>query len=117
MAKKSPKSNGSPKSSVVNVGLTQMSCAEDVKANRTKQIRLVEEAAKQGAQIICTQELFRSQYFCQVEDHAFFKLAETIPGPTTDAFCKAREEAQGRHHRVAVREARRRPLPQHRRDH
>src|SRR6266478_4679836 len=41
-----------------------------------------------GAQIICTQELFRSQYFCQVEDHRFFKLAETIPGPSTDAFSK-----------------------------
>ena len=32
--------------------------------------------------------MFASQYFCQVEDHRFFKLAETIPGPSTDAFCK-----------------------------
>ncbi len=84
MAKKRSKSNGS----IVNVGLTQMSCSEDVKANRAKQIRLVEQAAKAGAKIICTQELFASQYFCQVEDHRFFKLAETIPGPSTDAFCK-----------------------------
>ena len=48
MAKKNSKTNGSPKSSVVNVGLTQMSCSEDVKANRAKQIRLVEAAAKKG---------------------------------------------------------------------
>src|SRR4051812_44019016 len=75
-------------SSIVNVGLTQMSCSADVRENRAKQIRLVEQAAKQGAQIICTQELFASQYFCQVEDHRFFKLAETIPGPSTDAFTK-----------------------------
>ena len=32
------------------------------------------------------QELFRSPYFCQLEDHRFFKTAETIPGPSTDAF-------------------------------
>jgi N-carbamoylputrescine amidase len=48
----------------------------------------VERAAKDGAQIICTQELFRSQYFCQTEDHANFKLAEAVPGPTTTIFQK-----------------------------
>src|SRR5882724_3279207 len=84
MAKKLSKSN----SAIVNVGLTQMACGEDVKANRANQIRLVEQAAKQGAKIICTQEMFASQYFCQVEDHRFFKLAETIPGPSTDALGK-----------------------------
>jgi N-carbamoylputrescine amidase len=75
-------------SQIVNVGLTQMSCSPDVRENRAKQTRLIERAAKQGAQIICTQELFASQYFCQVEDHRFFKLAETIPGPSTAAFTK-----------------------------
>lgn len=73
---------------VVSVGLTQMSCVEDVRANRARQIRLVEEAADAGAQIICTQEMFTSQYFCQVEDHRFFDLAEPIPGPSTDALAK-----------------------------
>jgi N-carbamoylputrescine amidase len=73
---------------IVQVGLTQMSCSTDVKANRAKQLRLVEQAAKQGADIVCTQELFASQYFCQIEDHRFFKLAETIPGPSTDAMGK-----------------------------
>ena len=84
MAKRSAK----PNSSTVHIALTQMSCVEDVKINRANQAKLVEQAAKQGAKIICTQEMFASQYFCQVEDHRFFKLAETIPGPSTDLFCK-----------------------------
>jgi N-carbamoylputrescine amidase len=46
------------------------------------------EAARQGARIVCTQELFRSQYFCQCEDHRYFELAEPIPGPSTRAFQK-----------------------------
>jgi N-carbamoylputrescine amidase len=74
--------------SIVTVGLTQMACDADFKANLKRQLALTEQAAKGGAKIICTQELFGSQYFCQVEDHRFFKLAETIPGPSTDAFCK-----------------------------
>jgi N-carbamoylputrescine amidase len=65
-----------------------MACADDPAENLRKQVRLVERAASQGAQIICTQELFRSQYFCQVEDHRFFKFAEPIPGPSTDALTR-----------------------------
>lgn len=65
-----------------------MACGPDAKANLDRQIRLLDEAARQGGQILCTQELFRSQYFCQLEDHRFFKLAETIPGPSTDALGK-----------------------------
>ncbi len=73
---------------VVNIGLTQMACVEDPRENRARQVALVEEAARSGAQVICTQELFTSQYFCQVEDHRFFSLAESIPGPSTDALSK-----------------------------
>ena len=76
------------KGRVVSVALTQMACGEDSRRNLERQVDLVEQAAKAGSKIICTQELFRSQYFCQVEDHRFFKLAETIPGPSTDALCK-----------------------------
>jgi len=72
-------------SSSVKVGLTQMACGEIPEANMARQVALVERALRQGAQIVCTQELFRSQYFCQSEEHRFFALAETIPGPTTDA--------------------------------
>jgi N-carbamoylputrescine amidase len=78
----------SSKNRVVNVGLTQMACAADPDANLKHQVRLVERAAKAGANIIATQEMFRSQYFCQCEDHRFFKLAESIPGPSTDALGK-----------------------------
>jgi N-carbamoylputrescine amidase len=85
-AKNNP--NGKKNRRIVNIGLTQMACGEDVAKNRANQLRLLEQAAKKGAQILCTQELFTSQYFCQVEDHRFFKLAETIPGPSTDAMSK-----------------------------
>jgi N-carbamoylputrescine amidase len=77
-----------PAARVVKLGLIQTACTADADANLKKTLRLAERAAKSGAQIICTQELFRSQYFCQSEDHENFKLAETIPGPSTDAFCK-----------------------------
>src|SRR5690349_3110396 len=88
--KKKPRTNnGRPSAGrVVNIGLTQMACSPDANANLKNQVRLAEQAGKAGAQIICTQELFRSQYFCQIEDHRFFKLAETIPGPSTDALAK-----------------------------
>ena len=76
------------KSSVVKLGLLQAACSSDPKENLKKTLALAEKAAKQGAQIICTQELFRSQYFCQIEDHKYFDLAETSPGPSTEAFQK-----------------------------
>jgi N-carbamoylputrescine amidase len=78
---------------VVRVGLTQMACAPEPRENRVRQLKLLERAVEQGAQIVCTQELFASQYFCQVEDHRFFKLAETIPGPSTDVFSKLAKRA------------------------
>ena len=74
-----------PTNSKVTIGLIQSACSADPAANVEKTLSLAKRAAKQGAQIICTQELFRSQYFCQSEDHANFSLAEPIPGPTTEA--------------------------------
>lgn len=74
--------------SKITLGLLQHASGPDPKANLKKCLALAEQAAKQGAQIICTQELFRSQYFCQSEDHANFELAEPIPGPSTAAFQK-----------------------------
>lgn len=76
------------RSSVVKLGLLQTTCSADPEANLEKTLAFAGRAAKQGAQIICTQELFRSQYFCQSEDHENFKLAEPIPGPSTAAFQK-----------------------------
>ncbi len=69
---------------IVKVGLVQMSCTADVAGNKAKAISKIREAAKQGAQIICLQELYTSLYFCDVEAYENFKLAETIPGKTTD---------------------------------
>jgi len=76
------------KTSIVKLGLLQTRCSPKPEENLRKTLALAEKAAQQGAHIISTQELFRSQYFCQSEDHANFKLAETIPGPTTEAFQK-----------------------------
>jgi N-carbamoylputrescine amidase len=68
----------------VNIGLVQMSCSADVDANLRKAMEKIREAAAKGAQIVCLQELFRSLYFCDVEDHSNFALAEAIPGPSTE---------------------------------
>ncbi len=65
-----------------------MSCVADKKSNLTKTIEKINEAAAKGAQIICLQELFTSLYFCDVEDHDNFLLAEAIPGATTDTLSK-----------------------------
>jgi N-carbamoylputrescine amidase len=76
----------------VKVGLVQMSCTADVNDNLAKAIAKTREAAAQGAQIVCLQELFKSLYFCDVEDHANFSLGETIPGPTTDVLSELAKE-------------------------
>ena len=75
-------------SSEVTLGLIQTSCSANPAENLKKTLAAAERAAQSGANIICTQELFRSQYFCQSEDHKNFDLAETIPGPSTAAFQK-----------------------------
>jgi N-carbamoylputrescine amidase len=72
--------------SKVTLALLQHACAADPSANLEKTLALAERAARRGAQIVCTQELFRSRYFCQSEAYGNFGLAETIPGPTTEAF-------------------------------
>jgi N-carbamoylputrescine amidase len=68
------------------VGLVQMACTTDAAENLDHAMAKIREAAAKGAQIVCLQELFRSQYFCRVEDANLFDLAESIPGPSTDAF-------------------------------
>jgi len=82
---------------IVKIGLLQTDCSANLDANLKKTLALAGRAAKTGAQIICTQELFRSRYFCQNEDYKDFRLAEKIPGTSTDAFCKLAKK-----HRVVV---------------
>jgi N-carbamoylputrescine amidase len=78
--------------SSVTLGLVQMRCTLNPDENMRKAMQGIRDAAARGAQIVCLQELFRSQYFCQVEDHANFDLAEPIPGPSTDLLAPLAKE-------------------------
>ena len=66
--------------SKVTLGLVQTAVSADLDANLEKAVERSIAAAKDGAQIICLQELFRGHYFCQIEDHKYFGWAESIPG-------------------------------------
>ncbi len=72
--------------SQVTLALLQHACVADPAANLAKTLALATRAARRGANIICTQELFQTPYFCQSENYANFALAEKIPGPTTALF-------------------------------
>lgn len=68
----------------VQIGLVQLSCTRDKAENMARHVEKIREAAALGAQVVCLQELFLSQYFCDVEAYENFELAESIPGPSTD---------------------------------
>ena len=74
------------------IGLIQMACSRDPNENLAKAEWRIREAAGKGAQIVCLQELFRSQYFCREEDPAMFDLAEPVPGPTTESLSRLARE-------------------------
>ncbi len=75
-----------------SIGLIQMACSTEQAENLEKAIVRVREAAKRGAKVICLPELFRSQYFCREENADLFELAESIPGPSTEAIGKVAGE-------------------------
>jgi N-carbamoylputrescine amidase len=79
------------------LGLIQIRCSPEPEKNFARVTEMISQAAAKGAKIICTPELFRSQYFCQSENHDYFKLAEPIPGPSTEALGKL-----ARRHRVVI---------------
>jgi N-carbamoylputrescine amidase len=79
------------------LGLIQTRCSPDPAENFARAAAKISQAARQGARIICTQELFTSQYFCQSENHDHFQLAEPIPGPSTAALQKL-----ARRHRAVI---------------
>jgi N-carbamoylputrescine amidase len=81
----------------VQVGLVQMSCSSKKDDNIQRAVLKIREAAAKGAQIICLQELFTSLYFCDVEEYDNFKLAEPVPGPTTDTL-----QAVAKEHGVVI---------------
>src|SRR5206468_9259555 len=74
-----------PAPSKFKLGLIQVSCGVSVEENLQKALFLIRQGVQRGAQIICLQELFRSQYFCQKQEASIFDLAEPIPGPSTEA--------------------------------
>ena len=67
------------------IGLVQMRCTSDAARNLAVADSMIRQAAQDSARVVCLPELFRSQYFCQSEDHSKFALAEPVPGPTTEA--------------------------------
>ena len=72
-------------SPTTKVALVQMRCGVEPEKNLARATDFIRDAAKQGAEIVCLPELFRSQYFCQTEDHKNFDLAEEVPGQSTAA--------------------------------
>lgn len=76
----------------VKIGTVQMSCTQSPQENMAKAVARIREAAAKGAQVVCLQELFTSLYFCDVEDYENFKLAEAIPGPSTDVLSEVAKE-------------------------
>lgn len=83
-----------PREQPFRVGLVQMTCSTNPDENLEKALRKIREAAGQGAQVVCLQELFRSQYFCREENADLFDLAEPIPGPSTEAIGKVARECK-----------------------
>ena len=74
------------------IALVQMRCGPDPEKNFSRAREFVRDAAKKGATIVCLPELFRSQYFCQSEDHKHFELAEEVPGRSTSELEKLSKE-------------------------
>jgi N-carbamoylputrescine amidase len=77
---------------ILKIGMVQMACVDNAEANMKTAKQGIREAAEQGAQIICLQELFQTPYFCQTENHEHFNQAETIPGPSTQAMSQLASE-------------------------
>ncbi len=78
----------------MRIATPQMACGLDPKENLDKAVGQIRQAAAKGAQIVGLQELFTSVYFCQIEDHKYFGLAEAIPGPSTEVLCKVAAELE-----------------------
>lgn len=82
---------------LLQVAIIQMNCTDDVGSNLRRTLEQIESAASAGAKLICLQEMFSTTYFCQSEDHDQFELAESIPGPSTEALSKV-----ARDHNVVI---------------
>ena len=74
------------------IGIVQDHADVDVPGNLARAERLVRDAARRGAQIVCLKELFNTPYFCKSQQSDRFDLAEPIPGPTTEAMQRLARE-------------------------
>ena len=74
------------------IALVQMKCGPEPEKNFSRALDFIRDAVKKGAAIVCLPELFRSQYFCQSEDHKNFELAEEVPGRSTSELQKLSKE-------------------------
>ncbi len=79
-------------SQTFRVGLVQTRASADPEDNLRRTEQRIAEAALGGAQIVCLQELFRSEYFCREERAELFDLAEPVPGPTTERLARLARE-------------------------
>ena len=102
---------------MTKIALIQMRCGAEPEKNLARAIEFIRDAARQGAEIVCLPELFRSQYFCQTEDHKNFDLAEEVPGKSTGALGRSCSRNRHANHCIAFRETQCRPLSQYRGNH
>ena len=76
----------------VVIGMTQHACGLDREENVEKVEKLIREAANKGAKVICTQELFKGQYFAQIIDVTKYDWAEPLDGPTNKRMSELAKE-------------------------
>ncbi|HSD05454.1 MAG TPA: agmatine deiminase family protein [Nitrosopumilaceae archaeon] len=76
----------------ITIGLVQTRVSDDIKFNMQNTISKIREAASKGAKIICLQELYRTKYFPTDEKTDVTKLAEPIPGETTNTLSSLAKE-------------------------
>src|SRR5438067_1642430 len=88
-------------SQLTRIALIQMRCGVEPEKNLARAIKFTRDAARQSAEVVCLPELFRSQYFCQTEDHKNFDLAEEVPGNSTTALGEVARETIQRGHAIA----------------
>ncbi len=78
---------------VVRAALIQMRASAEVGENVERAVALIREAARRGAEVVCLQEMFNTQYFCATHDPGYYEVPEPIPGPTVSRMMEvAREE-------------------------
>ncbi len=96
---------------MLKLGLIQMRCSINPLENVDKAETMIRHAASKGANIVCLQEIFSTIYFCQSEDHGYFRFAEGIPGPTTVRLGRDRQGTWRGRDRAHIRKTRGGALP------